>query len=143
LAPNDSGTDGEAAFAADNNGSLFTYGTSGGATSGHYDFYGVALHEISHALGRLDFPFNSGNSGLDMFRYTAPGHQTVNPNDRAYFSIDGGTTNLNWYATSSDLGDWDSTAGNDANVAYSPPGAANVFTHADVVQMNVLGYALA
>ena len=145
LSPNDTGLDGQLGFAGDRDGSLFTYGTTNGAAPGHYDFVGVAEHEITHALGRISLPFspNSGNVGLDMFRYSAPGQHTLDPATRAYFSVDGGKTNLDWFSTSSDLADWDASAGNDANVAYSPPGVANVFTHADVVMMNVLGYALA
>src|SRR5208283_2212155 len=59
-----------------------------------------------------------------------------------YFSIDGGHTNIDNFATSVDYGDWAASAGNDAIDALIPTGAENLFTPADVTELNVLGYAI-
>ena len=108
-------------------------------------FSRTVAHELGHILG---FESDVGTglvywAMLDLFRYSAAGVHTVSATTAGYFSADGGRTNLDWYATSSDLGDWAASAGNDANTAYAHPGVVNAFTAADITQMNVLGYALA
>src|SRR5262249_32007491 len=65
----------------------------------------AALHEITHAMGRLDgrsldlFRFNEDRSGNRVFESTIP----ATP---AYFSIDGGATDLADFGISSDPGDF-------------------------------------
>jgi hypothetical protein len=59
--------------------------------------FGVALHELTHAFGRVPF------------RFTAPGQMLFSsaiPAAQAYFSIDGGVTNLAYYGTKSDPSDF-------------------------------------
>ncbi len=135
--------DGTMGFAADPNGTLFTYDPNNRAVAGKYDLIGVAEHELSHALGRIAMGGTYGNwiSALDVFRYAAPGVHAPNAGGNAYFSIDNGNTNLNWFANSSDLGDWASSAGNDANNAYSNGGVVNQFTQTDIAELNALGFA--
>jgi len=63
----------------------------------------AALHEITHAMGRIN-----GDS-LDLFRYSSPGihlfgEGTLAP--PAYFSIDGGITDLADFGINSDPGDF-------------------------------------
>ena len=140
-----SAADAAIGFAADAKGTVFDYDTNHRALSGLYDFLGVAEHEISHALGRiatLDVA-HGVVTALDLFRYSAPGVHALDAGTTAYFSADGGTTNLGTYDTASDPADWAASAGNDADVAVAHPGVANLFTQADVTQLNVLGYALA
>src|ERR1039458_8077230 len=53
---------------------------------------GVALHELTHAMGR-----EPGVGPFDLFRYTSPGQHlfsSSNSAPAAYFSIDGGVTKL-------------------------------------------------
>jgi len=84
----------------------FDFDPTDGITAGQFDFIGVAIHEVGHALGFVsgadDFDFFDGYDGpvddawwgygLDMFRYSAPGQLDWQPNVPAYFSIDGGVT---------------------------------------------------
>ncbi len=135
--------DGTMGFAADPNGTLFTYDPNNRGVQGKYDLIGVAEHEITHALGRIALGGTYGNwiSALDLFRYSAPGAHSPNAGGAAYFSLNNGVTNLDWFSGSSDLADWASTAGNDANDAYSNGGVVNQFTATDIAELNALGYA--
>lgn len=99
----------------------FDFNPSDGITAGTFDFIGVAIHEIGHALGFVSgvdqydtgsaAGFNrdsAGGSGgfstLDLFRYSAdptdvaPGTGAaldLAVGSAAYFSIDGGLTQFN------------------------------------------------
>ncbi len=141
--PNSGGTDGTMGFAADPNGTLFAYDPNNRAIAGKYDLIGVVEHEITHALGRIAMGGTYGNwiSALDVYRFSAPGIHSPNAGTNAYFSIDNGATNLNPFANSSDLADWSSAAGNDANNAFSRAGVVNAFTQADILQLAALGFA--
>lgn len=69
--------------------------------------FGVALHELTHALGRV--PYGSAPDTFDLFRFTAPNQMLFSssiPAPLAYFSIDGGVTNLAYYGISSDPSDF-------------------------------------
>jgi hypothetical protein len=95
----------------------FDFDARDGITAGQYDFLGVAIHEIGHALGFIsgadDYDFLGCPSGpgcaalsdyavnndwwgytLDLFRYSAPGTLNWRPGVDAYFSIDGGANAL-------------------------------------------------
>lgn len=100
-----------------------------------------ALHELTHALGRI------AGQALDLFRYNAPGVHEFNigsvpttPAAPAYFSIDGGFTNLANFGRSSDPGDFlnDDLSGNDPdneNVGNNP-----TLTALDSRTLDVMGY---
>src|SRR5439155_3802744 len=63
----------------------------------------VALHEITHAMGRI-----VGGDALDLFRYSSAGqHQfsAATPAPAAYFSLDGGRTKLADFGRYSDPSD--------------------------------------
>ena len=65
--------------------------------SSNYDLIGVAEHEIGHLLGfvsSVDQSNQTMRSPLDLYRYTSPGGLSFTAGQTAYFSIDGGTTNL-------------------------------------------------
>ncbi|HEX7886529.1 MAG TPA: NF038122 family metalloprotease [Phenylobacterium sp.] len=98
----------------------FDFDPRDGISSGAYDFVGVAVHEIGHALGLLsgvdDFDYSNGYGGadvddywwgygLDMFRYGAPGRLDWTVGADSYFSIDGGVTRLGGFSTGSQNGD--------------------------------------
>lgn len=84
----------------------FDFNPTDGIGAGMYDFIGVAVHEMGHALGFLsvadDFNYSVGDGfpvdnywwgyGLDMFRYSAPGVLDWSFGTNSYFSIDGGIT---------------------------------------------------
>ena len=104
---------------------------------------GFALHELTHAMGRYDdgpIP-----DIFDLFRYTSPGHLLFsgsNPSVPAYFSLDGGTTNLADYGTDSDPSDFNGEAGGDAFSEYDSSNASQILSALDLKQMSALGYTL-
>jgi len=101
----------------------FDFDARNGITAGQYDFVGVAVHEIGHALGFIsavdDFDFFAGDTGpvdefwwgyaLDMFRYSANGGNPIldwTPDHDSYFSLDGGQTAFwdGYFSTGTDFG---------------------------------------
>ena len=94
----------------------FDFNPMDGITANTFDFIGVAIHEIGHALGfvsgvdlldyysygagpgrgALGYDLNDTSifSALDMFRYSAPGTLDFRTGGTKYFSIDGGQTAL-------------------------------------------------
>jgi hypothetical protein len=93
LGANDTTTDdGSATFATDINPNLLV---------------GVALHELTHALGRV--PYGSAPDIFDLFRFSSPGTRLFtsgNTATAAYFSVDGGYTKLADYGQKSDPSDF-------------------------------------
>ena len=126
--------------------SAYAYNDSSGVPAGDYDLYGVVAHEISEVMGRISLLATSNSySDFDLFRYSAPGVRSFLGSTSAYFSADGGNTNLNYFNSnpSGDFGDWANSAGNDSYDAFSDPGVVNAVTAADLTVMNVIGYNLA
>ncbi|MBI1197474.1 MAG: PEP-CTERM sorting domain-containing protein [Phenylobacterium sp.] len=102
----------------------FDFDPNDGISAGTYDFIGVAIHEIGHALGFVsgadDFDYSDGFTGdvdsywwgyaLDMFRYSDNGGNPMldwTPGTDSYFSIDGGQTALmgGYFSTGTNFGD--------------------------------------
>jgi autotransporter passenger strand-loop-strand repeat protein len=116
-------------------------------------FIGLAEHEISEVLGRNSLLASNINSSpsyglMDFYRYASSGVFQTTPGNPAYFSIDGGQTNLNFWnnhvsGTPGDLGDWAPSAGNDSFLDISDPGVINPLTPVDRLNMNVIGWNLA
>jgi hypothetical protein len=123
------------------------------ATPGSTQYYivGSLEHEFSEVLGRFSFDgTNAVNSAssysiMDLFRYASANNREFNANGTAYFSINNGTTNLDFWNNTSidangDLGDWADSAGPDAYLNKSPPGQINGITQVDKTVMNAIGW---
>jgi Ca2+-binding RTX toxin-like protein len=128
--PNDTTTDdGSATFATDIDRSLLV---------------GVALHELTHAMGRV--PFGPAPDIFDLFRFTNSTNRLFSgsiPAPAAYFSIDGGYTKLADYGRNSDPSDFlnsGSQGTNDPFNEYYFNGTVQTLTTADLKQMDVLGF---
>ena len=133
LNPNDTTTnDGSIGFASDINPDLII---------------GVALHEITHAMGRVPYGPNPGI--FDLFRFTAPGVRlfegSVPATVASYFSIDNGVTKLADYGKNSDPSDFLNIGvqgSNDAFNEYYTPTTTQDLSSVDLKQLSVLGYHL-
>jgi hypothetical protein len=150
LIPDDMLNDGTFTFGAGYNYSF----DPNNVTGSQYDFQGVAMHEISEIMGRIELLGTklSGRPGseadyelYDLFRYTAAGaaNRSMTAGSGIYFSIDNGTTNLKSFnfpnGNGSDAQDWASGA-NDSFNAFSSPGVQNALTPVDLQVMDVIGY---
>lgn len=126
-------------------GLSWNFSTTNGA-GGEYDFVGAALHEITHALGRVGYEF-AGTPFLttyDLTRYNC-GATTLNSTQSspACFSYNGGVTDLATFSPTADSADWQTTAAtiNSPNTAYIGTGGLfNTLAPVDVATMESLGY---
>jgi VCBS repeat-containing protein len=125
----------------------FSYSPTATPASNQYDLIGVIEHEFSEVMGRTSFLGDAigGTASyavMDLFRYAAAGVRQLGTGGPAYFSINGGSTNLDSWNTdpNGDLGDWASSAGADAFLAFSPSGQIDRVTASDLTLMNVLGW---
>ncbi|WP_315797149.1 NF038122 family metalloprotease [Bradyrhizobium sp. SZCCHNRI3043] len=109
---------------------------------------GVALHELSHALGRVPSP---GNLDIfDLFDFTKPGQHLINNSissaPPAYFSLDGGLTKIADYGQMSDPADFLNTgiqgARDPLNEFYNPT-TSQTLSPIDLVVLETLGYNIA
>jgi len=117
---------------------------------------GVALHELTHALGRapviaatFEAPNDPTPNVFDLFRFTSPGvrlFQSYNGFDvalPAYFSVDGGNTKLADYDQFSDPSDFkdDGVQGStDPFDAHYMSDTSQLLTAVDLEQLTVLGF---
>ncbi len=119
------------------------------AAPGKEDFTGIALHEMSEALGRRTDPGigtapnpGGGETILDLTRYSAPGTIATDTSSTSYFSIDGGYTNSGNYNTnpSGDFADWTYPgAGIDAFRGGITPDTLSPLTRVDHLLLAALG----
>ena len=127
----------------------WNYNTDGQAVPGEFDFVSDAELELIHALGmELGTP-SGGSTAFMLFRYSAPSVRELTVNrdgvttPAAYFSIDGGQTNLGSYLTSGDSTLFDAAGAigiTDTLAAPYPPDLEHVFSLTDELELNVLGF---
>jgi len=108
---------------------------------------GIALHELTHAMGRVTLHYESNPVINDMFRYDALGHfqwtegaSTAAP---SYLSIDGGKTKLADFGQTSDYSDYLNTGVQGANDPFNEfytNSTLQTLTTVDIQNMDVLGF---
>jgi Ca2+-binding RTX toxin-like protein len=143
MSANDPTTDGWIGFSStasyDFNTSLNSW-----PKAGPYDFFGIAVHEISQVLGRQMTDGLGGQyTPLDLFHYSAPGVRDLNA-AAGYFSTDSGVTDLNDFNANTgwgDPGDW-VNAHADVFDTTTYPGEPMPVTSSDITVMQALGWQL-
>ena len=108
---------------------------------------GVALHELTHALGRV--PYGPQPDIFDFYRFTSAGSQLFAGGTTApatYFSVDGGFTKIADYGQTSDPSDFLNSGVqgfNDAFNEFYSNTTIQGLTTIDQVQLDALGFHLA
>ncbi len=125
----------------------YTFDPNNRAVSGKFDFIGVAMHEISEIMGRNEGLNTSGFPYYmiyDLFRYSSVGNRAMTAGASAYFSVNGGATNLKAFNTNSagDYQDW-ASGSNDAFNAFTSSGVEGLLSPVDIRTLDVIGYNLA
>jgi hypothetical protein len=127
----------------------FTYDDSSGVASGSYDFFGVAVHELTEVMGRMLLTGEDLNifspvsyNVLDLMHYSAPGVRDYSASTPGYFSVNSGTTDLGDFNTTAggDAGDWASSMGDDSFDAFSNSGVVNAVSSDDLKIVNAIGW---
>jgi hypothetical protein len=137
--------------------SALTFDFRQGAAGGKYDAIGAFQHEFTEVMGRTGSVGAWQGAGvytaLDLFRYTSTNNSnpsagtpiralTQQSGNVAYFSIDGGQTNLGGFNASTgsaDYGDWNTTMGNDP-FGFGRTGVVQAMSGNDAVVMAALGW---
>ena len=135
------GTDGYIGFSKT---AAWDFSPANGVTANTYDFEAAAAHEITEVLGRvsgLTSTSPSFRTPLDLYRYSAAGQLGWSYTSAAYFSVNGGVTNLGAFNNqgAGDRGDW-AAGGDDAQSAYLHTGQADGLTTADLTALDALGW---
>jgi hypothetical protein len=120
------------------------FNPTGGVTAGTYDFRGLAAHEISEVLGRitgLDSTKPTYATMFDALRYSAPHASSFSYSSAAYFSVNGGVTNLGEFnvAGGGDRSDLYAIKG-DAQDAALSAGTVYGLSTSDLTALDVLGW---
>ena len=132
ISPTGTEVDGSATFATDINPNLLV---------------GVALHELTHAMGRV--PYGSQPDVFDFYRFTSAGNYLFNGSSTAppaYFSLNGGTTKIADYGQTSDPSDFLNSGvqgSTDPFDEFYSNGTQQQLTALDLKQLDALGFHLA
>ncbi|KOY07121.1 hypothetical protein AF336_28730 [Bradyrhizobium diazoefficiens] len=108
---------------------------------------GVALHELTHAMGRV--PYGPQPDVFDLYRFKSPGVRLLTDNipaSASYFSLDGGYTKIADYGRNSDPSDFLNSGvqgGSDPFNEYYSYGTLQQLTAIDLKQLDALGFHLA
>ena len=111
-----------------------------GDASKSYYWETGALVEIGHALGWMTDYYAGAPTILDLFRFALPGARQWTGGQPAYFSIDGGTTDLANFSTTFDYTLFTNVASNDPFNVAGDSTPATALTSLDVEALNVLGF---
>jgi len=118
----------------------------------NYSLLAVTEHEIDEVLGTGSFVgFASDPRAEDLYRFekNSTTRNYTTSGDNAWFSIDGGTTDLvqfNQAGGGSDYGDWHTSSTARVQNAFGTPGATPTILNdggVELAALNVLGYDLA
>lgn len=113
------------------------------------EMVGVALHEITHSMGRAP---DSTPDIFEFTRFSAPGAYVFDdniPGPASYFSVDGGNTTLAVYGQDSDPSDFanpnvgtpqSNLSPNDPFNQYYSSSTTQTLTSLDLTQLDVLGF---
>lgn len=125
-------------YAGFSNTASFDYNPANGVSSGQYDLVGVALHELTHVLGR----YAPGDlvTSLDLMSYGTNAQIDTNNATPHYLSLNGGKTNLANFNVSSDPGDFAPGTPTDPFNAFLNAGAVYGLTPLDSQVLDALGY---
>lgn len=144
------------------------YDRSDGITAGNFDFVGIAIHEIGHALGFIsgvdildgnsppvNGPFSDNQftfvSPMDLFRYSSDSAAdgvidwTASTTDK-YFSLDNGATELAGFSTGKNFGDgqqashWKDNLGIGILDPTAGSGELLVVSSLDLMAFDVIGW---
>ncbi|WP_342722047.1 NF038122 family metalloprotease [Bradyrhizobium sp. B097] len=105
---------------------------------------GVALHELTHAMGRV--PYGSQPDIFDFYRFTSSGVRLFSnniPASAAYFSLNGGGTKLADYGQNSDPSDFLNSGVQGANDPFNEYYTGSTLQHltsVDLQQLDSLGF---
>ncbi len=140
VSPTGTEVDGSATFATDINSNLLV---------------GVALHELTHAMGRVPYGPSSGQPAItqpdifDFYRFTSAGNILIDGDataPAAYFSLNNGVTKLADYGLTSDSSDFlnSGLAGTtDPFDEFYSNNTQQHLTSLDLQQIDALGFHLA
>ncbi len=129
--------------------SLMNLSRTGAQDPSKYDLEQVALHEINEVLGAGGAGSQLGQAGtavgpLDLFRYSANAVRSYSTAAAsAYFSIDGGKTNLSDFnqTAGGDYADWGgSNPAPQVQDAFSDPGNQLNLSKNELTTLDVVGY---
>ena len=143
LPANDTAIDGSIGFSTTQ---PWTFDLNNRGAPGTVDFIGTALHELTHAMGRLGNISSNPNvfGALDLVSYSAPqALQTIGGQPR-YFSMDAGASHLNDFDSSpppAAPSDWAARHIGDA-FGTSGLGLVDVLSQTDIMVMDAIGFAI-